>query len=427
MPKIALHWKILIAIALGGIAGLVLNHFALPADHALSVVLKLLGQLFMNALRLIVIPLVVSSIIVGISGIGDEIGRMGGNTFAYYIGSSICAVLLGVACVNLITPGIFHGAPLAAQLALPAETAGALAKVQDKSLSDVVDLFLSMVPPNLFGAALEGNMIGLITFSLLYGFFVGRLPTVQKETQLQFWTGAQHIMVNITQVVLYFAPVGVFTLVATTLAGTGFAALPPMLWFFVTVLLGLALHMLVMMSLFLRFVARVSPRRHLQAMAPALLTAFSTASSNATLPVTLRSLRERAGVSERVAGMSAPLGASMNMDGTALYECAAALFLAQAYGLDLSFAQQLTVVLIALLTGFGMAGIPAASLVAIAVILGAIGLPLEAIGLLLITDRLLDMCRTAVNVYSDSVAAVFVASREGEALEALRGKAPGAD
>lgn len=420
MPRIALHWQILIAILLGGIAGLALNHLALPGEHGLPVTLKLLGQLFMNGLKLIVIPLVVSSIIVGISSIGEEIGRMGGNTFAYYIGSSICAVLVGVLCVNLIEPGIFHGAPLGTQLALPAETAGALAKVQDKSLGDVLDLFLSMMPSNLFGAALEGNMIGLIMFSLLYGFFVGRLPAVQKESQMQFWSGVQQIMVNITQVILKFAPIGVFALIATTLAGTGFGALLPMLWFFVTVLLGLAIHMLVTTSLFLHFVAKISPWRHLQAMAPALLTAFSTASSNATLPVTLRALRERAGVSDRVSGMSAPLGASMNMDGTALYECAAALFLAQAYGLDLSLVQQLTVVLIALLTGFGMAGIPAASLVAIAVILGAIGLPLEAIGLLLITDRLLDMCRTTVNVYSDSVAAIFVASREGEALLPLR-------
>lgn len=420
MPRIALHWQMLIAIALAGLAGLWLNQAGLAADHALPVTLKLLGQLFMNALRLLVIPLVVSSIIVGISSIGDEIGRMGLNTFAYYIGSSISAVLIGVLCVNLIAPGIFHGAPLGHQISLPAETAGALAKVQDKSLGDVLNLFLTMVPPNLFAAAVEGNMLGLIVISLLYGFFLGRLPAELKSVQLGFWTGMQRIMINITQLVLACAPVGVFALVATTLADTGFAALLPMLWFFMTVLLGLALHMLGFMSLFLRFVAHVSPWRHLRAMAPALLTAFSTASSNATLPVTLRALRERAGVSERVSGMSAPLGASMNMDGTALYECAAALFLAQAYGLDLSVTQQFTVVLIALLTGFGMSGIPAASLVAIAVILGAIGLPLEAIGLLLITDRLLDMCRTAVNVYSDSVAAVFVASREGEALAPLR-------
>lgn len=421
MPRIALHWQILIAIALGACAGLALNGLALPADHGVMITLKLVGQLFMNALRLLVIPLVVSSIILGISSLGAEIGRMGGNTFAYYVGSSACAVLIGVTVVNLFQPGIVDGQALGSVLALPAETSGALARVQDKSLSDVLGLFTSMVPPNLIGAALESNMLGLIVFSLLYGYFMGRLPAPQREAQHHFWSGVQQVMVAMTQFVLLFAPAGVFALIATTLADTGFAALLPMLWFFLAVLLGLGLHMLVVLSLFLRQVAKVSPAAHLRAMFPALLTAFSTASSTATLPVTLRALRERGGVSERVAGMSAPLGASMNMDGTALYECAAALFLAQAYGLDLSLAQQFTVVLIALLTGFGMAGIPAASLVAITVILGAIGLPLEAIGLLLITDRLLDMFRTAVNVYSDSVAAVFVASREGEALAPLRG------
>lgn len=420
MPRLALHWQMLIAILLGGLAGLLLNHLALPADHGISTTLTLLGQLFMNALKMIVIPLVVSSIILGVSNIGDEIGRMGGYTFTYYIGSSIAAVLTGVFFVNLIEPGVFQGIPLGQTIALPSDVSGVIAKVQDHSLGDVLGLFLSMVPPNLFGAAVEGNLLGLIVFSLLFGFFVGRLPEAARQAQITFWTGAQQVMVSITQLILKFAPIGVFALIATTLASTGFTALLPMLWFFITVLLALAMHMLFSTSLFLHFVARVSPRQHLQAMAPALLTAFSTASSNATLPVTLRSLRERAGVSERVSGMSAPLGASMNMDGTALYECAAALFLAQAYGLDLSLVQQFTVVLIALLTGFGMAGIPAAGLVAIAVILGAIGLPLEAIGLLLITDRLLDMCRTAVNVYSDSVAAVFVASREGEPLEPLR-------
>ncbi|MCD6060567.1 MAG: sodium:dicarboxylate symporter [Moraxellaceae bacterium] len=420
MPRIALHWQILIAIALGGLAGLLLNTLALPADHPVLVTLKLLGQLFMNALRLLVIPLVMSSIIIGVSSLGEEIGRMGGYTFAYYLGSSFVAVIIGVACVNLIQPGIVDGAALGTVLALPAETSSALAKVQDKSLGDVLSLFTSMVPPNLAGAAVEGNMLGLIVFSLVYGFFLGRLPPHLRDVQFSFWTGVQHIMISITHLVLRFAPVGVLALIATTLASTGFAALPPMLVFLFTVLLGLALHMFGAISFFLWRLARVSPLQHLRAMVPALLTAFSTASSTATLPVTLRSLRERAGVSERVSGMSAPLGASMNMDGTALYECAAALFLAQAYGLDLSLVQQVTVVLIALLTGFGMAGIPAASLVAIAVILGAIGLPLEALGLLLITDRLLDMCRTAVNVYSDSVAAVFVASREGEALEPLR-------
>lgn len=424
MPRLALHWQILIAIAAGALAGLWLSHAALPADHALLVTLKLVGTLFMNALKLLVVPLVASSIIVGIGGLGDEIGRMGARTFAYYLASSVAAVSIGVACVNLLAPGIVDGAPLGSVLALPADTAGTLAKVQDKSLGDVLGLFTSLLPPNLVAAAAEGNMLGIIAFSLLYGFFMGRLPAELRQPQQAFWQGTQQVMVAITHFLLRFAPAGVFALIATTLASTGFAALLPMLWFFLTVLLALALHMFGAISFFLWRFAGVSPWRHLRAMVPALLTAFSTASSTATLPVTLRALRERAGVSERVSGMSAPLGASMNMDGTALYECAAALFLAQAYGLELSLVQQLTVVLIALLTGFGMAGIPAASLVAIAVILGAIGLPLEALGLLLITDRLLDMCRTAVNVYSDSVAAVFVARREGEVLPALHRTPP---
>lgn len=420
MKRIALHWQMLGAIALGGLTGLWLNGQQLAADHALMTTLQLLGQLFMNGLKLIVIPLVVSSIIVSISTIGDEIGRMGRSTFSYYIGSLVAAVLVGVLCVNLLQPGVSQGQPLSQLMSLPADTAGALDKVKDKSLGDALDIFLSLVPPNLFSAAVAGNMLGLIFFSLVYGYFLGRLPEDLRSTQMNFWVGTQQIMFSITQLVLMFAPIGVFALIATTLAATGFHALVPMLWFFATVLLALALHMLGSISLFLYFGLGLSPLKHLKAMGPALLTAFSTASSNATLPVTMRALKERAGVSEKVANMSAPLGASMNMDGTALYECAAALFLAQAYGLDLTLVQQVTVVLIALLTGFGMAGIPAAGLVAIAVILGAVGLPLEAIGLLLITDRLLDMCRTAVNVYSDSIAAVFVAHQEGEELTLLR-------
>lgn len=422
--RIPLHWQMLAAILLGALAGLLLNRMDLAPGHGVHVTLALVGQLFMNALKLLVIPLVVSSIIVGVSSLGDEIRRMGSNTLAYYIGSSLCAIAVGITCINLIEPGLVNGTPLGTQMTLPAETASTLDKVQDKSLGDVLDLFTSLVPANLFSAAATGNLLGLILFSLVYGFFLGRLPDDVKQVQMRFWSGVQQIMIRITHLVLWFAPAGVLALIAGTLASTGFDALLPMLWFFLSVVLGLTLHMFDTISLFLWKVAGVSPWRHFKAMTPALLTAFSTASSNATLPVTLRSLRERAGVSEKVAGMSAPLGASMNMDGTALYECAAALFLAQAYGLDLSFAQQVTVVLIALLTAFGMAGIPAASLVAIAVILGSIGLPLEAIGLLLITDRLLDMCRTAVNVYSDSVAAVFVASREGEALAPLRQTTP---
>ncbi len=424
MKKIAFHWQILIAMVLGGALGLGLKAANVSPDNSVFQGLEVVGQLFMNGLKLMVVPLVVSSIIVGISSVSGGLGRLGRATAAYYAGSSLVAILIGLTVVNLIQPGIVDGQPARELLALPAETSEALAKVAGKSAADFAGIFLNLVPPNIVGAAAENNMLGLIVFSLLFAVFMSRLEGREREVQDAFWGGLQKVIIHITHFVLAFAPLGVFALIAATFFKTGFAAMEPLAWFFLSVLLALALHMFLATSLALALIAKVKPQLHLKAMLPALITAFSTASSTATLPVTLRSLRERAGVSERVSGMMAPLGASMNMDGSALYECAAALFLAQAYGLDLSLSQQFLIVALALLTSMGVAGIPAASLVAIAVILGAIGLPLEAIGLLLITDRLLDMCRTAVNVYSDSVAAIIVASLEGEALQPLRQGGP---
>jgi Na+/H+-dicarboxylate symporter len=211
-----------------------------------------------------------------------------------------------------------------------------------------------------------------------------------------------------------FAPIGVFGLVAKTVAATGFAAFQPLLVFFFSVVGALAIHAFITLPLLLRFVGKVNPALFIQKMSPVMLTAFSTASSSATLPLTLETVEKEVGVSNGTTSFVLPLGATINMDGTALYECVAAMFIAQAYGLDLSITQQFTIVLVALLTSIGVAGIPAASLVAITVILGVIGLPLEGLGLLLVTDRILDMMRTAVNVYSDSCGAVIIARTEGE-------------
>jgi Na+/H+-dicarboxylate symporter len=222
------------------------------------------------------------------------------------------------------------------------------------------------------------------------------------------------VMIKITEWVMLFAPIGVFALVAKVVASTGFAAFEPLLAFFLTVLAALAVHFLIVLPLLLTLVGRVNPWRHYRAMAPALLTSFSTASSSATLPITMDCVNKNAGVSTRTTSFVLPLGATVNMDGTALYECVAAMFIAQAFGLQLGFAEQFTVVLIALLTSIGVAGIPAASLVAITIILGAIGLPLEAVGLILAVDRVLDMCRTSVNIFSDSCGAVIIGRLEGE-------------
>jgi Na+/H+-dicarboxylate symporter len=221
-------------------------------------------------------------------------------------------------------------------------------------------------------------------------------------------------MMRITLFVMKCTPIGVFGLVAREVTQTGFAAFSPLLAFFFTALFSLLGHALITLPLLLWLVGRVNPWRHYRAMAPAMLTAFSTASSSATLPLTMECVEKNAKVSNRVTSFVLPLGATVNMDGTALYECVAALFIAQAYGLELGFVQQFTVVFVALITSIGVAGIPAASLVAIMIILKAVGLPAEAVGLILVTDRVLDMVRTSINVFSDSCGAVIVASSEGE-------------
>ncbi len=419
MGKMKLHWQILIAIVLAAIAGTITGTDASFLGITFVSMYDFIGTLFMNALRMIIVPLIMASIIVGIANIGsgNDLGRLGGKTLLYYAFTSTMAILIGLFFVNLMTPGIAGGVPVGEQLNLTLDgnaVASAVASVDGRGGSDVVQIFLRMIPVNVVAAAAEGQMLGLIFFSLVFGYFMTQIPSKQSEVLLTFWRGISEIMMKITMWVMTFAPYGVFGLVAETVAATGFAAFRPMLLFFITVLLALGAHTFIALPLVLKYVAKVKPTRHFRAMAPAMLTAFSSASSSATLPLTMECVEKNAGVSERTTSFVLPLGATINMDGTALYECVAAIFLAQAYGLEMSLATQFTVVLVALLTSIGVAGIPAASLVAITVILTAIGLPVEAIGLLLVTDRVLDMCRTSVNIFSDSCGAVIIAKSEKE-------------
>ena len=413
MKKVALHWQIAIAIALAIIAGSLTGTDSSLFGVRYHAAYGFLGTLFLNALKMIIVPLVTASIISGIANIGDEkgLGTLGGKTLLFYFSSSLLAILVGLTMVNIMEPGV--GSNLADALSGDESVAEVLTKVEGKSTADVVEVFIRMVPPNIIAAAAEGQMLGLIFFSLLFGYFLSRSRSKQTEVVRDFWNGIMDIMTLITLWVMKFAPLGVFGLVAKTVSETGFASFQPVLIFFITVVLALAIHSLITMPLLLRFLGGISPAKHYRAMSPALLTAFSTASSSATLPLTMECLEE-AGVSQRVRGFVLPLGATVNMDGTALYECVAAIFIAQAFGFDLTFTQQFTIVVVALLTSIGVAGIPAASLVAISIILGVIGIPLEGIGLLMITDRVLDMMRTAVNVFSDSCATAIIARSEGE-------------
>lgn len=414
--KLPLHWQILIALVLAIFAGLLSGKDAALFGVSFYSVFEFVGTLFLNALKMLIVPLIMSSIIVGIMGIGsgENLSRLGGKTLTYYAITSFLAILTGLILVNLTMPGISDGQPLKEVIGLADVPTEVTQSVEGKGSGDIVAVFLRMVPPNIVSAAAQGQMLGLIFFSLLFGFFMTRLKGSKADVMQNFWESVLDIMMHMTDWIMKFAPIGVFALVAKVVASSGVDVFIPLLVFFITVIAALAVHFIFTMSLILRYVAKVNPLLHYRAMSSALLTAFSTSSSSATLPLTMECVEQKAGVSNRVTSFTLPLGATVNMDGTALYECVGAMFIAQAYGLDLTLTTQFTIVLVALLTSIGVAGIPSASLVAISVILGAIGLPLEGIGLILAVDRVLDMCRTAVNVFSDSVAAVVIGKLEGE-------------
>lgn len=416
MLKLKIHWQIIIALLLALFAGSLTGTDAGIFGITFFQAYEFVGTLFLNALKMLIVPLIVSSIVVGIAGIGSSsaLGRLGGKTILYYIATSLIAILIGLVLVNMVMPGVIDGEPAKDLIGLTGDADLIREKVGDRGAGDLADVFLRMVPTNIVMAAANGQMLGLIFFSLLFGYFMTKVQEAHAESLFGFWQGTYQVMMLITDWVMKFAPIGVFALVAKVVASTGFSAFKPLALFFITVLAALAVHFFIVMPIILRALGRVSPLRHYRAMAPALLTAFSTSSSSATLPLTMDCVEKNAGVSNRTASFVLPLGATINMDGTALYECVAAIFIAQAYGLELGFATQFTIVLVALLTSIGVAGIPAASLVAIAIILGTIGLPAEAIGLILAVDRILDMCRTTVNVFSDSCGAVVIARSEGE-------------
>ena len=411
-----LHWQIFIAIGCAVTAGMLTGEESGIGSFKFYDAYVFLGTLFLNALKMLIVPLIFSSIICGIGNMGDigGLGRLGGKTVAYYLSTSLIAILIGLVLVNIVEPGIIDGEPVRDRVGLTEDISHITAKIEGKGAGDITGIFLRMVPTNIVEAAANGQMLGLIFFGLLFGFFLTQIAKDKKAVLLTFWNAILEVMMKMTDWVMKFAPIGVFGLVAKVVASTGLAAFLPLAYFFFTVIFALAVHMFGVMPLALKYLGKVKPLRHYKAMTPAILTSFSTSSSSATLPITLECVEKNAGVSNRTSSFVLPLGATINMDGTALYECVAAMFIAQAYGLDLGFTQQLLIVITALVTSIGVAGIPAASLVAISIILATIGLPLEGIGLILAVDRVLDMCRTSVNVFSDSCGAVIIGRSEGE-------------
>jgi len=396
---------IILAIFIGSWAGLNKTFFGITYYSAFDLV----GTLFIRALTLIVVPLVASSLITGVARIAgeDSFKRLGIKTFGFYISTTLLAILIGLCFVNIIGPGFhYNGSPTAA-VAIDQSLAG--------KGGNLVNIVYEMIPSNII-EVFNGKMLGLIFFSLLFGYAMSKIEAHPASILMGFWQGIFQTMLKFTHIIIGFLPIGVFCLVAKAFATTGMDSLKSVSLFFVTVVSGFFLFSFVCLPFLLKWVGGVSPIAHFRAMGPALITAFSTSSSSATLPVTLECVEKRAGVSNRLTSLVIPLGTSINLSGSALYECVAAMFIAQAYGIEISFTVQFLIVILSLLTSMGVAGIPSGSLVALIIILKTLGLPIEGIGLFLAVDRVLDMLRTTVNVLSDTVCAVLVASSEGENL-----------
>ena len=407
---------ILVAMAAGAVVGWLLGPTGKVWGLDLLPLFDFLGTLFINMLKMVVVPLISASIITGVAALGSgrDLGRLGIKTLAFYVITTLLAVLTALVLVNLVEPGIVNGQPAKALLALEAGADSVTATVREHTSTGVLETLLSAVPSNIIDAAANNKLLGVMFFSILFGFFLARIELPYRQVVLDFWQGLFRVMMRITQFVMSLAPIGVFGLTARVIAKSGVHAAGPILAFGACVAVGIVLYALIVIPLLMRLMGVSRPYRLFSAMSPALVTAFSTASSAATLPLSLECLEKRAGVSERIASFVMPLGTSINHVGSALYECAGAMFLCQAYGLHLTFGAQFTVVTLALITSMGIAGIPAASLVAIAVILAAVGLPPEGVGVLLVLDRILDMARSSLTVFADAACSVIVARLEGE-------------
>ena len=400
-----LHWQVLIAMILGISVGL------LPGGEVVERYVGWVGSLFMRLLKMIILPLVITSIVSGVAsaGSGRTVGRMFGKTLGYYLVSSLLAALTGLLLFNLINPGRGYpvtdtGAP-APELATP---------------SSIEELINTIVPENFFEAASGGEMLMVIFFCIVFGAAVTTLPNSPREKITSLVDALFKAMMALTTSIIKLLPIGVFALLLTTVTTTGLESFPNLAKYVAGLGSGLAIHFFITLPLLLYFWARVSPWKHVMNMREPLLVAFSTSSSAATLPVTMKTVRERVGVSRRVSSFTLPMGATVNMDGTAVMECVGALFIAQALGADIGVGTQIIVVLTALLASIGAAAVPSAGLVVIFIILGAIGIgdnpqAMLIVAAMLSIDRPLDMCRTAVNVYSDSCAAAVVGKWEGEA------------
>lgn len=395
-----LHWQIAIGMVLGVLLGFALREMPSIAETAVYF-LDLGGKIFLRLLKMVVLPLVIASLLLGVLGVGSskDLSKLGGKTLLYYIVTSLIAITVGLVFVNLLSPGT--------KVTLDLGDMAAKAVSAPTSLGEI---FIRMVPENPIGsmAAVPFDMLGVLFFVIMFGVFALQIPLEKRKPIITFADSLNEVMLKMVHGILAIAPIGVFCLVAELITEVGGQVFISLGWYLVTVMLALGFHFFVIIPAIYFFIRKENPYLYMKQMSPALLTAFSSASSAATLSLTMECSQKNDRVSPKVSSIVLPLGATINMDGTALYEGVAVLFIAQVMGVDLSFFQQFLVLVTALLASVGAAGIPHAGLAMMVVILETVGLPIEATGMILAVDRIVDMARTSVNVWSDSVGAAII-------------------
>ena len=415
MKKIALHWKIIIGMLLGVVYGLIASKL-LWTDFTNDWI-KPWGVIFVNLLKLIAVPLVFASLVKGVASLSDisRLSRIGAKTIAFYLTSTVVSVAIGLVLVNVIKPGSdFDKSSIdltnknTSEKIIDAETVS-----REGPLQFVVDI----VPTNIINAsANNSNMLQVIFFAILFGISMVMLPDKNTKFVKGFFDGINDIILKIVDLIMLISPYGVFALLASLVVDFGassslFIALAK---YSITVIVGLLLMIFVIYPSIIKSFTKINYFNFFKALSPAQMLAFSTSSSAATLPVTMERCEEHLGVSEEISSFVLPLGATINMDGTSLYQAVAAVFIAQAFGIDLDLNQQLTIVLTATLASIGAAAVPGAGMVMLVIVLGAINVPAEGLALIFGVDRILDMLRTVVNVTGDATVATVVASSEGK-------------
>ena len=430
LKKIPLHTQIIAGLILGLIFGLTVIRTDIPSSWTIDYI-KPVGTIFINGLKMIAMPLVLASLIIGVSNLGDisKLSRIGGKTIFTFIITTVIAITIGLTLVNVFKPG--KSLPVETRESLMALYEGdvskksdAAAKFQDQSpLQPIVD----MVPENFFLATTDNAaMLQVVFFAIIAGIALLQIPKSKAAPVIAFFDGFNDVIIQIVNYIMLIAPYGVFALMASLIveiAGdnpdSAFDLLYALLKYSLIVLSGLFIMMLVIYPLLLKSFTRVPYLQFFKSIRPAQLLAFSTSSSSATLPVTMKIAEEELGVSEEISSFVLPLGATINMNGTSLYQSVAAVFIAQALGMELSFSQQLMIVLTSTLAAIGSAGVPGAGLIMLIVVLESIGVPAAGIALIMAPDRILDMFRTVINVTGDIVVTTVVASTEGELPEGL--------